>query len=186
MRKLLPAVVVAVWCLTSVARGAGLSQEEQAFFDKHISKVVQIEPSRISDPSLDRVFQATFYKVTISVKQGEGTQTMDLTVARLGQELVDVSMPGTTEDLPQLKQMLKPDFKLRNQKDAEELQSALDVLYPISNSFGGEDLKAKAIKHSGNQWNFIRGKFFEKHKGFSFRTDASGAITDAKYSLELP
>lgn len=187
MRKLPPAIVVLMWCLTSAAQGAGLSSDERAFFDKHISKIVQIEPARLSDPALRRVFKAAFYKVTITLNQGEsGTQTMDLTVARVGDELVDVSMPSTTEDLPKFKQMLNPEFKLRNEKDAQTLQSALDVLYPISTSFGGEDLKAKGIMHSGKQWNFIRGEFFKKHKGFSFTTDASGAISNVKYSLELP
>jgi hypothetical protein len=187
MRKSLSALIVVVACLTSGALAAGLSPDERAFFDKNISKIVQIEPSRITDPSLEKVFQASFYKVTITLNQGEsGTQTMDLTVARVGQELMDVSMPSTTEDLPKFKQMLKPDFKLRNEKDAQTLQSALDVLYPISTSFGGEDAKAKAIKHSGKQWNFIRGEFFKKHKGFSFTTDANGGISDVKYSLELP
>jgi opacity protein-like surface antigen len=187
MRKLLLVVAATVCCLTLAAQGAALSQEERAFFDKNISKIVQVEPSRLSDSSLERVFQAPFYKVTITINQGEsGTQTMDLTVARVGQELVDVSLPGTNQDLPQFKKMLKPDFKLKTDKDAKDLQAALDILYPISSSFGGEDAKAKAIKHSGKQWTFVRGVFFKKNKGFSFTTDANGTITDVKYSLELP
>jgi hypothetical protein len=184
---LFAAVLSLFTCATvRVARGDDLPPDERAFFDKNISKIVQIEPTRLHSPALDRAFKAAFYKVTVAIKEGDSQQTQDLVVARSGDDLVPVSKPSTTEDLPHFKQMLNPAFKLRNQKDAATLQDALDVLYPISKDFGDKDLKAKAIKHTGKDWIFIRGEFFKKHAGFVFTTDATGAVQSVKYSLELP
>ena len=187
MRKLLAFAVVAALSLAWTARGAGLSADERAFFDKHMSDIVKVEPSRMDEPALKKVFDAPFFDVKVTINQGGSeTQTSDVKVARVGQELVNVSLPSTTEQMPKLKQMFKPTFKLRSEQDAKAVEAALDVLYPISNSFGGEDLKAKAIKHAGNKWMFIRGAFFQKHKGFAFTTGADGAITAVEYSLDLP
>ena len=190
MKRVLWVTAIVLWSLTSApvpSRADSLSPDERAFFDKHLSKVVQVEPTKLHAAALDRVFHATFYKVTVTINEGGGgSQSMDLTVARAGDDLEAVSKPSTTEDLPHLKEMLNPKFKLHTQQDAKAVQDALDVLYPISKGFGDKDLKAKAIKHSGNEWTFVRGEFFQKHAGFVFTTDASGAIQSVKYSLELP
>lgn len=187
MKQFLTFVAVAMFCLAGSARGAGLSPDERAFFDKHISKIVQIEPTRMEGPALQTVFQSPLYKVIVTISQGDsGKQTVDLVVARVRQELADVSLPGTNEGMPQLQRMISPKFKLKNQQAAKTLEAALDALYPISDAFGGEDLKAKAIKHSGSDWLFIRGAFFKKHKGFVFKTNPDGTIAGVSYSLDLP
>ena len=65
------------------------------------------------------------------------------------------------------------------------LEGFLDQLYPISDSFGAKDKKAKAIKKSGNKIILIRGEFFKKLKGYIFDTDASGTILKVDYSLGI-
>lgn len=187
MRTLLPVIVVALLCLTYAARGAELSAEERAFFDKHQSDIVKVEPSPMDEPALKKVFRARFYNAKVIINQGGGgSETVEVKVARVGQDLENVSLPSTDAKMPKLKQMLSPDFKLRNNQDAKTLEAALDVLYPVSAFGGDDDKKAKAIKHSGNQWLFIRGAFFAKHKGFAFTTDTGGAVTAVEYSLDLP
>lgn len=178
--------VVSVVLVSGAAVAGGLSADEQKFLDAHVGSIVQIEPTKLTNAALERVFAATFYKVEVKVKQGEGSQTTDATVARVGDELVEISRPSTSEEVPALKKMMSPKFTLKTDKDAKEVEAALDVLYPISTTFGDKDVKAKAIKHTGKDWVFVRGAFFDHHLGFVFTTDAKGAVTGVKFSLELP
>ena len=162
---------------------AELSSDDQAFFDKHSNDIVRIEPARVTDPAVVKVFAIPFYQVKIVMKMGEGDQTMDMVAARDGEKLVSVSRPSTDADMPDFPRTIKPSFKLKNDAAAKEMQKALDALYPI---IGDDDKKAEAFKHTGNTWTFLRGKFFDHHMGFIFETDASGAIKSAKYSLQIP
>ena len=84
--------------------------------------------------------------------------------------------------MPDFKKLIKPQFKLKSDADAQALQSALDVLFPITER---DDQAAKTIKHGGNQWTFVRGKFFEKSRGFIVDTSSDGSVTGVKYSLEI-
>jgi hypothetical protein len=166
------------------SRGAALTPQEQAFFKQHLSDIVKIEPTRLSDPAIEQVFKAPLYDVKVEIIEGSSTEESHLIVARVDQDLVQMSSPGTTEDLPQVQKLIDPQFKLQSEQDAKKLEKAIDAIDPISTF--GDDAKAKAIKHEGNQWLLIRGEFFKKHKGYVFTTDKDGHITALKYSLELP
>jgi hypothetical protein len=84
---------------------------------------------------------------------------------------------------------IKPTFSLKLQPDAKMFEQALDVLYPISTGFNDDNLKAKAIKNSGNEWTFVRGqdKFFDRVllQGFVVKTDTKGAVVEVKWATEL-
>ena len=186
MRKGLIAVVaLMVGIVASAGAFAGaLTPDEQQFFDKHLSDIVKVEPTRLNGAALDHVFKVPFYDIKVTIQQGDGTETTHVIAARDGSKLVQMSSPGTDEPLPQFKALLNPRFKLKTEQDAKEMEQAIDAINPISHF--GSDTKAKAIKHQGNEWLFIRGEFFKKHSGYVVTTDADGTITDVKYSLKLP
>ena len=160
-----------------------LTPEERGFFDQHIGTIVQIEPKRLVDPAVQKVFAAPFYEVTVTIHEKEGTNTNRLIAARVGSELVNMTAPSSDADLPDLAKMMNPAFRLASPADAQTLQQALDAAYPI---IGSENQKAATSRHVGNQWIFVRGVFFDNKSGFIFETDAKGAITAVKYSLKLP
>lgn len=163
--------------------GAALSPEERAFFDKHLSSIVEIEPTRVSNPAVDRVFSAPIYDIKIIIHQGQGTQSSHVTVARVGSDLIEMSNPGTNAELPNVRKLISPKFKLKTDADGQALQIAIDAIDPIR--FHGDE-KDKAVRHQGNEWTLIRGSFFKKHSGYVFTTDASGQITGVRYSLDIP
>lgn len=180
------ALLLAVLCLgffTLAARAEDATAEEKAFFEKNVTKLIQLDPTPMTGEALAKVFIAKFYSVKVSM--GEDGAMTTLTVARKGNDMSQVSTPGSTADMPELKALVKPDFKLKTDTDGIVFQAALDVLYPIDDRFDKEDVKAKAVKHSGNQWTFIRGKFFDNLKGIIVTTDANGTITKISYSLEI-
>jgi hypothetical protein len=184
MRKSLVLTLALVFCGVAAQSFAQvLTSEERAFFDQHISELVKVEPTRVVDPAVQKVFAAPFYEVTTTIHEGDGTNTLKLIVARLGSQLVSVTRPSTDADLPDFLTMLNPGFKLATEDDARTLQQALDVAYPI---IGSGDKKAETNRRAGNEWIFVRGIFFDKKMGYVFQTDPSGRIVSVKYSLKLP
>jgi hypothetical protein len=183
MKHALAISVAALGMVALAARAQEATAQDKAFFDKNIGKLVQLDPQPLTGEALGKVFKASFFKVKVSFGTDGGITT--LVVARNGDDLAQVSTPGTNADMPDLKKLVKPDFKLKAEADAKTFEAALDLLYPIDERFDKEDLKVKAIKHSGTEWTFVRGKFFDDFKGLVVKTDASGTVTNIKYSLEI-
>jgi hypothetical protein len=184
MRKSLVLILAVAFCGAAVQSFAqALTPADRAFFDQHISELVKIEPTHLVDPAVQKVFAAPLYEVTITVHEGDGTNTSKLIVARLGSQLVSVTSPSTDAELPDFLKMLNPGFKLATADDARTMQQALDAAYPIISS---EGKKARTNRQAGNQWVFVRGVFFDSKMGYIFQTDASGRIVSAKYALKLP
>jgi hypothetical protein len=177
------AVIAVLVVVPLLARGDGLPAGEQAFFDKNISNVVQIVPTRLNDPGFLKVFSTPFYTVKITIKQGDGEEDNSIIVARIDDKLVSVSQPGSDADLPDFAKMLSPDFRLKADDDAKALQAALDLAYPI---IGDANQKVEAFRHSGTEWVFLRGVFFDTRMGYTFVVDADGTIKSVRYGLKLP
>jgi hypothetical protein len=183
MPKFLIVTLALIFCAGAARSDAQtLPAAERAFFDQHISEIVSIEPKRLADPAMLKVFAAPIYEVTITIREADSTNTNRIVVAHVGSELVNVSKPSTDTDLPDVLKMMNPGFRLASAEDALVLQQALDTAYPIS---GSDDKKAKTYRRTGNEWIFVRGVFFGKSKGFVFEVDAGGAIVAAKYVLKL-
>ena len=79
--------------------------------------------------------------------------------------------------------MFRPDFKLKSDADARVLQAAFDAIFPI---IGSGDQKVATFKHTGNQWIFVRGEFFDSLMGFVVTTDGGDAVTGVKFVMKLP
>jgi len=174
-------LVLCLGLFTMAARAEDATAEEKSFFEKNVGKLVKLEPSPMNGEALAKVFAAKFYSVKMSIDNAIITTT----VARVGNDLLQFHGPDTTADMPELKGLVKPDFKLKTDADGIVFRAALDDLFPIGDRFDKEDAKLNATKHSGNTWTFIRGKFFDELKGFIVTTDANGTITKISYSLEI-
>lgn len=160
---------------------ADQSTDDQAFFDKQTAKFIKLQPTRLTDPALEKVFMAMMYKVNIIGSDGSNTTAI---VARTGDDITIVSIPSSTAEMPDLVKLLKPEFKLKSASDGKTFQDALDAVYPIDTTFNKDDVNAKATRHKGNQWTFIRGKFFDHFKGFIVTTDPAGHVTAVKWTLD--
>ncbi|OQX33456.1 MAG: hypothetical protein B0D91_14360 [Oceanospirillales bacterium LUC14_002_19_P2] len=157
----------------------------QAVLEKETFKI-ETEATRRTDDALARVFSTPFYDVTIIQHSDNHTQEESALLTNLDGQMVELKAPNTNQPLPDLQRLLNKDFQIKSPQDAFLLEEAMDILYPIRTTFGNEDLNQKAVLENGNQWLFIRGAFFEDLKGFVFKTDASGNITDASYALRIP
>ncbi|MBA4189677.1 MAG: hypothetical protein C0467_16960 [Planctomycetaceae bacterium] len=173
-------------CLALCVCAAGISADDtdaeaKAYFEKNLGKLVTVKPKLLKDAAIAKVLTAKIYRVELGV----GDTTLTPLIGRDGEKIVTLTQPSTNQDVPGLKAIVDPKFKLTTETDAIVFQSVLDALYPISNTFGEDDLKAKTIRHNGTEWTFVRGKFFKKDKGFMVTTDKDGVITKVRFSLEL-
>jgi hypothetical protein len=180
MRTRKSLLFAAVLLLTLVGRGQEATLEEKAFFEKNIARLVKVEPKPIAGQALERLFGAKFYTVKVSMGGEQGSKS--LVAARVQDDLKDVSLPEVNADLPTLKSLVKPDFKLKADTDGKAFEEALDLLYPVDVRY---DEKRKAVRHEGTEWLFIRGMFIADFKGLVVTTDADGAIKRIRYSREI-
>jgi hypothetical protein len=177
-------VITGLALLASTAFAAGLSPEDQAFFDKHMSDFVKLVPKRLDDPAVIKCIATPIYQVTIQINLGDGGSSSEqMVVMKQDDKLTTISRPGTDGDYPAIAKMISPKFALKTDDDAKQLQSALDVIYPLN---AGDEKSSEAFKHNGNEWTFVRGKFFDKLMGFVITTDDKGTVTGVKYVLKLP
>ncbi|HSU68630.1 MAG TPA: hypothetical protein VLJ39_17245 [Tepidisphaeraceae bacterium] len=182
MRHKLLALSLVAWILVLAPQlRADQAADDQAFFDKQTAKFVKLQPTRLTDPAVEKVFKAVMYKVNVVSSDGSSTTAV---VARTGDDITIVSIPSSTAEMPDLVKLLNPEFTLKSASDGKTFQDALDAIYPIDTTFNKDDVKAKATRHKGNQWTFIRGKFFDHFKGFIVTTDAAGHVTAVKWTLD--
>ncbi|KEI69373.1 hypothetical protein [Endozoicomonas elysicola] len=171
------------------ALAKSLTAEEKKGIQRTIINNIKIKTKArvLENSSIQKTFSAKFYDVTITQHDiAEGSSSAhNRTLVKQGNKFIYLESPTTDEPLPKLFSMLNKQFMLKNQKDAQILEEALDTIYPISTSFGTEDLDKKAIRQEGNQWIFIRGGFFDKLMGFVFQTDSGGRIQSVSYSLNI-
>lgn len=183
-KRMLANLAVLISLFVTGAFGQGLSGEEATFVKNHVSDVVKVEPARLNDSAVLKVFAAPIYKLTVSIDDGSGgSSTQEAIVARVGEKLVPISRPSTDGDYPNIQKMFRSDFKLASEADAKEVQQALDAVYPI---IGSEDQKAESFHRSAGGWTFVRGKFFDDTMGFVLSTGPGGNVTAVQYVLKLP
>lgn len=184
MRKKMIAVCAGLVLVGSATGsfGQALSSDEQSFFDKHLGDVIKVEPRRVTDDAVVKVFASPFYDVKLTIHDGDSTQTQDVIVTRIGDRLVTATRPGSDADLSDFPKTINPNFKLKTDDDAKAVQAALDAISPI----GPGDKAAEKFRHTGNQWVFVRGTFFKDEMAYVLTTDDSGTVTAARFTLKAP
>lgn len=182
-RYFVPIVALALG-LSAGAATAQTSPAEKEFVRQHLQNIVRVDPERVIDPAVATVFAVPVYRVMIEIGDPNGMAKTSVMVARMGDSLVTVSAPGEEQDCPAIHRLLSKTFKLNGPTAAATMQKALDVVYPISGT--SEDEAIKTFKRAGNEWSFVRGKFFDNAMGFVLTTNAAGTITGVRWVLKLP
>lgn len=160
----------------------GSVDPDTAAIEKAVQQRIKIKPTKLAQPALAAVFTAVFYKVEVRVHNSGGWTSNSLKLAMNDGKVADFEEPTTNMAMPQLQALLRSDLVL-NDETAKQVQAALDAIWPVSFS---SDKKVMAIRKEAGQWVFVRGTFFKKRKGFVFKVDADGKVTELRYSLGLP
>lgn len=180
MKRHLVGMAVVVSMLLS---GSLAMADEAEDVRQEVLRKIEIESTKVESSALKKVSSATFYKVTIKIKEGGGTSNSKMLLAKKDAKFVDLETTFTSQDMPGLHSLVVKDFKLKTEADAKVFEEALDKLYPLPTSGSSKD--AKAIKKTAAGWVFVRGTFFKGLKGFDVATDAKGTIQSIRYNLKI-
>jgi len=178
-RHLFPITAVVCFLLS----GSWAIADEAEDVRQEVLRRIEIKSTKLESSALKKVSGATFYKVTVKIKEGDGSSTSKMLLVRKGDKFVDLETTFTSKDMPGFKGLISKSFKLKTEADAKVFEEALDSLYPLSKF--GSSKKAKAIKKTPAGWAFIRGTFFKDLKGFEVATDANGTVQSIGYNLKI-
>jgi len=183
MKESLWFILILTLFLLATAYPQDLTQSKEDLIREEICRQIKIDAQPIDTPTLGKIFYGTFYQIKLSREGPDGSifRMGNLMLVRVDDHFVIPEDIATNKSMPSMKSLLKKDFRFKNMKDAQMIQDALDSIYKISSI---SDKNAKGIKQKGDEWIFIRGKFFDKYKGFIFKTK-DGAIIEVKYSLHI-
>ena len=134
---------------------------------------------KIQEPALSTCFASPFYLAEIEI--GELVWRQKVSFARTNKGMVMIPKPGTEKKLPELLELLNPEFTLKTEEDGQSMLSALKAIYP---SYVDDDFTPRMEKR-GNQWVFIFDKFFKKLSGIAVVTDEQGRILRIGRSLSI-
>lgn len=158
------------------------AQDQKSVEETVLKKVInriKVKATPIKSEAVKNVLSSEIYKVTITIEVDGGYKTMEELAVADGTSVSSLPELNTNKKLDDLTKIINKDFKLTKETSAE-FEAMLDAIYPVT-----RDKNQKAMVISGNTFTFIRGKFFDKKKGFIVSTDASGKVTDVSYSLEI-
>lgn len=180
-------VIAAILSLSGSSIAADVTAEEAKLIGTAVRKLYKLETTtkRLESPAIAKLTDAMLYKVEVKIKGPDGTTLENMQMVRNGDEVSSIPSPSTNQDCPEIKALIKPDFRLKTDADAESVEALLDQLYPIEDRFNKKDKEAKAIRKGDNSFTFIRGKFFKDSKGYIFDTDADGVVQKVRFSLRI-
>jgi hypothetical protein len=171
--------IALVFCLLVNASGQNINSNENAVLDKLIQSRLRIEKEKIISDSLAKVFNGTFFRVRFGSFSADGGEWCgNSIVVLLGGKLIEFE--SRTDSILPLLSLVKKEFSLKTQTDAKVVESALAKIYPPSEF---SDEKPEII-HNGNNWYFIRGKFFDSKSGYIVSVDQNLRISNIAYSME--
>ncbi|MFT5131415.1 MAG: hypothetical protein ACI8W8_005051 [Rhodothermales bacterium] len=182
------ALIALLHCLAPVQLySAEITPEENALIGAEVRKLYKLrtKAESLSSEAVSKVTNAKVYSVKVTIAGPDGETSEKIKFVKDGDAFSTITRPSTNEKCPELKALIKKDFRLKTEEDAKALEAALDALYPLSEHFGGKDKKAKAIRRTANSVTFVRGEFFKDFKGYVFETDDNGAIVEVRYSLGI-
>jgi hypothetical protein len=154
---------------------------DNLLIEKFMKSVTSIEKVKIDSDTLAKVFTGAYYQVTtvFTIKDGTSSCESYKLVVKNG-DLIELEDLGITKKLDILFSLLRDDFYLKNEGDAKVFETSLDKIYPL----GWSDADNKEHLKKGNQWYFVRGKFFDSKKAFIVTLDQNSRISQIDYSLE--
>ncbi len=147
-----------------------------------LNEMVEVTSAPLDSPALKRVSEARFYRVTLKIHESKDAYSKsEYPFGFDGTNWVRIEMATGNRKMPLFKGLLSTKVRLKNKDDAEVMEAALDVLFPIHDG----DEKKKSIRQQASGWIFVRGEFFDDQSGFIVTTDKDGAIMELEYSLEI-
>ena len=176
-------ILVLTMLSISLIAGAENTNDKKAV-DKFIKGKITIKTTLLDKKVIKRFFEGNMYQSKISHNFGNDSSSNRGPVLHvLKDDVIAIQKPSTSQDLKSLQKALKDGVSLSKEIDILYFEKCLDVIYPISTTFGGKNAALKEFFVKGNQVIFIRGKFFETLRAIIVDLDNNKKIKSIKYTL---
>jgi hypothetical protein len=152
---------------------------EQAIL-KEINQNTEITAQEIKDASVDKCFAGPIY--TTIVDMLKKSHNLGALYGMKDDGVVEITDPGSNEEMPKLQSIVNPEFRLKTKEDGEHLINAMHALY--ERAFIIDKVEPHFVQN-GLTWSMIIGEMREDFHGFIFETNADGKITKISRSLEI-
>lgn len=152
---------------------------------ERVAKRIKIEVNQNKSIIQKMVFDCDFYQATPYLRSADGGESSSESFLYYSHEqsLGLMTMPTSTEPLPELTFCLKPNFVVRDSEQAQLLFEAIETVYPSESMF--DERFPKQLTQVENGWVFINGEFFDDKKGYIAETTSDGKVIKITRSLNL-
>lgn len=177
-RAMLFVLILSCFLLDSI--GQVSSGKDDLMVDNYLKSRIIVEKEKILSDTLGKVFNGTFYscKTGFSSAEGDTWCSGSIIVMNAGKL---IEFDSRTDSILPLLALVRKDFIVKGVNEAIIIETALEKLYPLSSFSGNEDKERLKI---GNNWYFIRGKFFDSKSGYIVTLDKNLRISNIAYSME--
>lgn len=171
-----------IFLFSSTLSGQQVPDNDKAAINGYINKMMYLDLKPVVSDALPAVFNGKFYIVHQEFKfDTTGTwicQNIKLNVN--GSSVSYLEGLNSNMVVNSLPLLVKKEFLLKDENAAAKFESALNVIYPY------EERDKDQIKHmkKGDQWIFVRGKFFDNYSALIITVGPKGAIKKIDYSLD--
>jgi hypothetical protein len=180
MKKTPLLLYLALFLLPVKMAAQTINPQDEKLIDDYLKNNLISEKTAVSGVATGKVFNGNFYIVDPGYKSLEGTAYVtEFYINVTGGEMVLYEQLTNDKDLPVLLSIVKKGFLLKDDASAKLFEASLNELYPV------KDAEKPGIKHikKGNQWVFLRGKFFDDQTAVIATVAANGTITKLQVML---
>jgi hypothetical protein len=183
MKNLILSLVAFLFTLCLSAQS--VDSQSQKLIETFVKSNIGIETEQVDPAAVSKVFDGKFFRIIVGfIETGAGLSTCgDNNYVNINGTTVKMTEGLHTDlDCPIFMSMIKKDFLLKDENAAKQFEAALNVLYPV------DEKEVQNIKHmkKGQQWIFLRGKFFDDYTAFIVTTDTNGKVSKIAAQLSYP
>ena len=162
---------------------AEISETDRAHINDKIHDRLSVEIRELKSSAISEIMQGQFIATDVEFQvsdDGRNGFSMPPFVLLEG-ELKELETLSQDRDLPMFTSLIKQDFRLKTDADAEKIELVMEALYP-SRRF---DKKVQKIVQIDNAWVFVRKKTFGKPSGLVVTTSQDGKVQNTKFEINL-
>lgn len=160
--------------------GQALNAQDKKLIQDYILSQYISETTVVNPAVTSKVFSGRFYIVSSGFKYQDMTSyCSDFNFNLEAGKIRNYENVSEDHEMPQLVALIKKDYLLKDEPSAKAFEATLNELFPVKK----EDLAGVKHYKKGNQWIFIRGKFFEDKSALIVTVAPNGTITKIENKL---
>ncbi len=170
-----------VFSVISIAPGLANPRIEQAILKK-VNEQTKVTAREVKDASVAKCFSGPIYKTEVKYNLNQATYFDKSIYTIKKDDVIEIAVPSTNSEMPELQGIVNPEFKLKTKEDGESLIKAMQALF--GSTFKADKVETHFVQN-GTTWTLITGTFLKEFSGYTFETNSDGKITKISRALGI-